>query len=101
MTGRDSPLRPDISAAALNRKRGKAIFKEGDAGRHLVIYPNSNASSLVSDVEDEQTAFGFLGELIEVNLSSYVEASNGCLVHVLGKELVGFDVLGVARLARR
>ena len=66
-----------------------------------MIYPNSNASSLVNDAEDEQAAFGFLEELIEVNLSGFVEATNGCLVHVLGKELVGFDVLGAARLALR
>jgi hypothetical protein len=66
-----------------------------------VIYPNSHALSLVNDAEDEQTAFGFLEELIEANLSSYVEATNGCLVHVLGKELVGFDVLGGTRLALR
>jgi hypothetical protein len=83
---------------AINRR---AIFEKANVGRHLVIYPNSNASSLVGDIEDEQTAFGFLGELIEANLSSYAEATNGCWVHVLGKELVGFDVLGVAHLARR
>jgi hypothetical protein len=86
---------------AINRKRGKAIFKKGDADRHLVIYPNSNASSLVNDAEDEQTAFGFLGELIEANRSDFIDATSGCLVHVLGKELVGFDVLGEARLALR
>jgi hypothetical protein len=86
---------------AINRKRGKAIFDKGDAGRHLVIYPNSNASSLVNDMEDERTAFGFLGELIEANRRGFVDATSGCLVHVLGKELVGFDVLGEARLALR
>jgi hypothetical protein len=86
---------------AIKRKRGKAIFEKSDVGRHLVIYPNSNASALVNDAEDEQAAFGFLGELIEANLSEYLEATNGCLVHVLGKELVGFDVLGPACLARR
>jgi hypothetical protein len=86
---------------AINRKRGKAIFGRSDVGRHLVIYPNSNASALVNDAEDEQAAFGFLAELIETNLSGYVEATNGCLVHVLGKELVGFDVLGRAHIVRR
>lgn len=86
---------------AINRKRGKAIFKISDAGCHLIIYPNSNASALVNDAEDERAAFGFLGELIETNLSEYLEATNGCLVHVLGKELVGFDILGSAQLARR
>jgi hypothetical protein len=86
---------------AINRKRGKHIFKKSDVLRHLVIYPNSNASSLVNDVEDEEAAFGFLGELIEASLSGLTDAANGCLVHVFGRELVGFDVLGAARLAPR
>ena len=51
--------------------------------------------------EDEHAAFGFLEALIEANLSGFVEVTSGCLVHVLGKELVGFDVLGEARLAFR
>jgi hypothetical protein len=86
---------------AINRKRGKAIFEKSEVGRHLVIYPNSNASALVNDEEDERTAFGFLEELIAANLNGYAEITSGCLVHVLGKDLVGFDVLGGAYLARR
>jgi hypothetical protein len=86
---------------AINRKRGKAIFEKSDAGRHLVIYPNSNASALVNDAEDERAAFGYLGELIETNLSEYLVATNGCLVHVVGKELVGFDILGRVHLVLR
>ena len=86
---------------AVNRKKGKAIYTRSGVDRHLVIYPNSNASSLVNDLDDERAAFGFLGELIEANLSGLIDATNGCLVHVLGKELVGFDVLGAARLAPR
>ena len=39
-------------------------------------------------------------ELIETSLSEYLEATNGCLVHVVGKELVGFDILGRVHLAR-
>jgi hypothetical protein len=66
-----------------------------------VIYPNSNASQLLNDAKDEQAAFGFLAELIEMDFDSYIQTANGCLVHVLGKELVGFDVLGAAHLARR
>ncbi len=86
---------------AINRKRGKAIFVKSSIGRHLVIYPNSNASALLNDVEDEHEAFGILGELIEMDLDGYIQTANGCLVHVLGKALVGFDVLGKAHLARR
>ena len=66
-----------------------------------MIYPNSNASALVCDAEDERAAFGFLRELIETDLDGYINTANGCLVHVLGKELVGFDVLGRAHLANR
>ena|SRR5579872_3773121 len=86
---------------AINRKCGKAIFEKSDAGRHLVIYPNSNASALVNDAEDERAAFRFLGELIETKLSEYLAATNGCLVHVVGKELVGFDILRRAHLVLR
>jgi hypothetical protein len=48
-----------------------------------------------------RTWAAFLGELMETSLSEYLEATNGCLVHVVGKELVGFDILGRAHLARR
>jgi hypothetical protein len=86
---------------AINRKSRKAIFEKSDIGRHLVIYPNSNAANLIYDAEDEHAAFGFLGELIETDLDDYIRTANGCFVHVLGKELVGFDILGTARLASR
>jgi hypothetical protein len=86
---------------AIERKGGKAIFQKSDMGRHLVIYPNSNASMLLFDADDERDAFGFLGELIAARAHGSVLGANGCLVHVLGMKLVGFDVLGEARLAPR
>jgi hypothetical protein len=86
---------------AIDRKCGKAIFEKSDIDRHLVIYPNSNASMLLFDADDERDAFGFLRELIAARANGSVMSANGCLVHVLGKKLVGFDVLGEARLALR
>jgi hypothetical protein len=75
---------------AIDRKCGKAM-----------IYPNSNASILLFDADDERDAFGFLGELIAMRLNGSIATANGCSVHVLGKKLVGFDVLGAAHLALR
>jgi hypothetical protein len=86
---------------AIDRKSGKAIFERSDKGRHLVIYPNSNASMLLFDADDERDAFGFLGELIATRFNGTATKANGCLVHVLGKKMVGFDVLGEVRLALR
>ncbi len=86
---------------AIRRKVGKAIFLRSETNRHLVIYPNSNASSLLFDDEDERVAFGFLREAIEIKRDTYVQAANGCLVHILGKEYVCFDLLGRVELVRR
>lgn len=86
---------------AIKRKQDKAIFIRSDATRHLVIYPNSNASKLLTDHEEEHAAFGYLKEAIEENRNTYVRAANGCLVHVLGKEYLGFDLLGNVQLVRR
>lgn len=88
---------------AIKRKRDKTIFRRSDAERHLVIYPNSNASKLLNDDNDndELGAFGYLRETITMDRDTYVSAANGCLVHVLGKRVLGFDVLGNARSIRR
>ena len=86
---------------AIERKVGKAIFGKSDVERHLVIYPNSNASMLLFDADDERDAFGFLSELIATRCDDLTEKANGCLVHVLGKEVAGFDLLGEANLVPR
>lgn len=86
---------------AIKRKQGKGIFLRSDATRHLVIYPNSNASKLLTDDEEEHAAFGYLKEAIKEDRNTYVRAANGCLVHVLGKEYLGFDLLGNVQLVRR
>jgi hypothetical protein len=86
---------------AIKRKDGKAIFLRSDTHRHLIIYPNSNASSLLSDDEDERAAFGYLKEEIWINRDTYIQAAKGCLVHVLATEYVCFDLLGKTKLVRR
>jgi hypothetical protein len=87
---------------AIKRKSRKSICMKSVANRHLVIYPNSNASILLSNEHDERAAFGQLNEIVEMsNRCSYVQMANGCLVHVLGKEYVCFDILGSSKLVRR
>jgi hypothetical protein len=86
---------------AMKRKQGKTICSKADTPRHLVIYPNSNASSLLFSDRDELDAFRFLNELLVPEHVSYVQAANGCLIHILGKERVCFDLLGKNRLVKR
>jgi hypothetical protein len=52
---------------AIKRKKGKVIFEHSPAHRHLIVYPNSNASLLLSDEggEDEQEAIRDLREAID------------------------------------
>ena len=61
---------------AIKRKAGKAIFSQSDVPRHLIIYPNSNASSLLFDDEGEHAAIGYLNEAIEINRDTYVTPSS-------------------------
>jgi hypothetical protein len=86
---------------ALGRKSTKVICSPSETSRHLVIYPNSNASFLLSSDKDECVAFAFLREAIASRRDKYVGAANGCFVHVLGKERVCFDILGKSKLVRR
>jgi hypothetical protein len=87
---------------AIKRKEGKVIFKHSPAARHLIIYPNSNASILLSDQddEDEQEAICNLREAID-NAELLTQTTNGCLVHVLGKRHICIDVVGAMRVLRR
>jgi hypothetical protein len=85
---------------AIKRKGGKGIFSRPDAHRHLIIYPNSNASSLLFYDKDEHVAFGYL-KAIEIDRDTHAQAAKGCLVHGLGKEHVCFDLLGEVKVVRR
>lgn len=88
---------------AIKRKQRKAIFLQSDVKRHLVIYPNSNASILLDDIrdDDEVTAFGYLAEAVGIDRGTYIRVANGCFVHVLGNRFLGLDILGERRLSRR
>ena len=83
----------DICDAIL-RKRGKSICSLSTPDRHLIVYPNSNASQLIFDEADEREAFAHLRQKLEIEATQYAAALNGCRVHVLGKSLIGFDLAG-------
>jgi hypothetical protein len=78
---------------AIKRKSGKVIFEGSQATRHLVIYPNSNASILLFSEEDEGKAIRKLREAIAAETASLAQTTNGCLVHVLGKYSVCINVV--------
>jgi hypothetical protein len=90
----------DIAEAIL-RKQSKSICTSPAPDRHLIIYPNSNASRLICDEEDERTAFVHLKEVIERDHRRYAGALNECQVHVLGTALVCVDLIGTNRLLQR
>jgi hypothetical protein len=86
---------------AIGRKESKSIFSAIALDRHLVIYPNSNASFLIFNDEDERRAFLILLDVIDSRRGELLKITNGCFVHVLGKEYVFFDVLGRPERRRR
>jgi hypothetical protein len=93
----DGASRPGIAWAtdivdAIRRKSGKVIFRSSSAARHLLIYPNSNASMLLSSEEDEREAVDHLRALIAKELTIACTA-NGCLVHIVGGYLMCLDAL--------
>jgi hypothetical protein len=72
----------------------KVIFENAHTPRHLLIYPNSNASFLLFDENDEREAVDYLGAEIAKDAAELIRITNGCLIHVLGKHIVCLDVLG-------
>jgi hypothetical protein len=91
--------RPELSWAkdivcAIRRKRDKKIFQDSSVARHLLIYPNSNASRLLSDEDHERQAVNVLGAEVSKDAAALSKMANGCLVHVLDEHSVCFDVLG-------
>ena len=86
---------------AITRKQQKSICSTLTGERHLIVYPNSNASMLLFDEADEREAFAHLRASICEIESGYAQALNGCKVHVLGKELLCIDLFGVFHLIRR
>jgi len=86
---------------AIERKRNKVIFSESDDSRHLVIYPNSNASFLIFGEEHERVTFSILQQALAPLIDDFRTIANSCLVHVLGKEFICLDVLNAFRLLKR
>jgi hypothetical protein len=86
---------------AIARKQRKPICTELTGERHLIVYPNSNASMLLFDEADEREAFAHLRFAASEKGDRYIQAMNGCKVHVLGKELVCIDLFGSFRLIKR
>lgn len=85
---------------AIKRKSDKAIFQDSSATRHLIIYPNSNASILLFDEEDEREAINDLRAELAKELPALSRAANACLIHVLGKHVLCFDALGEIKVLR-
>jgi hypothetical protein len=78
---------------AIRRKSGKVIFQGALASRHLLIYPNSNASFLLFDENDESEAVEYLRAEVAKDATELARTTNGCLVHILGKHMVCLDAL--------
>jgi hypothetical protein len=104
----DGAARPGLAWAAdvvgsIKRKSGKAIYQSTHVARHLLIYPNSNASLLLFDQDDEREAVDFLrAEVLKCDDTlALARVVNGCAVHILGGYLVCIDALGEMRLVNR
>ena len=83
---------------AIRHKSGKAIFRDSSVARHLIVYPNSNASLLLFDEDDERDAINKLRAEVANDITELSQTVNGCRVHILGKHLLCFDALGEIRI---
>jgi hypothetical protein len=102
----DGAARPGLAWAAdvvdsIKRKRGKAIYQSAHVARHLLIYPNSNASFLLFDQDDEREAVNDLRAEVMKYGGTLARLVNGCAVHILGGYLICIDALGEMRLVTR
>jgi len=86
---------------AIERKKEKSIFSTKNVERHLVIYPNSNASFLIFNDEDERRAFALLANLIDDKREELSRIVGECSVHILGKKYIFFNVAAKAVRRRR
>jgi len=88
-------------AASITRKSGKAIYQSARVPRHLLIYPNSDASFLLFDQDDEREAVDDLRTEVIKYDGRLTLLVNGCAVHILGGYLICIDALGEMRLVTR
>ncbi|MGE0061894.1 MAG: hypothetical protein AB7T86_07430 [Xanthobacteraceae bacterium] len=86
---------------AIERKSEKSIFAPNKEIRHLVIYPNSNASFFLSNAADEDAAFKILLAKLHERRAALLNLVNGCDVHVLGKWNLFLHVLTAPSACRR
>ena len=86
---------------AVERKAGKSIYSMDAERRHLVIYPNSNASILIAGEEHERKVFSILTQAINSRRAEIDRLVNRCAISVLGKHFVCFDLLSSNRLLAR
>lgn len=102
---KDGASHPEIVWAsdiidAVRRKCGKIIFKASPIRRHLLIYPNSNASMLMFDEDDERIGLERLrGQFANDALMRQIP--NGCAIHILGGYIVCLDALAEAPVIAR
>lgn len=78
---------------AVRRKDGKTIFRASAVQRHLLVYPNSNASMLMFDEEDERQGIEILREQFSSD-ETLRQAVDGCSIHILGGRVVCLDAFG-------
>jgi hypothetical protein len=102
----DGAARPGLVWAtdvvdSVKRKSGKAIYRSVHFPRHLLIYPNSNASFLLFDHDDEREAVDDLRAEVMKYDGVLTRLANGCAVHILGGYLICVDALGEMRLVTR
>jgi hypothetical protein len=96
------PLLIGDIVAAIERKKTKAICRATPVTRHLLIYPQSNASFWMGmDERDERRAFGKLRMSLVLKQEQSPITVNGCSVHVLGAHFIAFDVLGRMTFKRK
>jgi hypothetical protein len=87
--------------AAVETCDNKLICRASPVDRHLLIYPNSNTSTLLDGEAEERKAFVALRRALALKHVTRVMTVNDCRVHVVGKHFVGFDVLGSVRVKRK
>ena len=102
----DGAARPGLIWASdvvnsIKRKSGKAIYRSVPVARHLLIYPNSNASSLLFGQDHEHDAVDDLRAEVMTYDGSLARLANGCAIHILGAYLICIDILGNMRLVTR
>ncbi|MFL9823549.1 hypothetical protein [Rhodoplanes sp. SY1] len=86
---------------AVDRKTKRVIFLASDRARHLIVYPNSNPAFLLLDEDAEHEAASVLQQEVFHRASELGNRVNGCLVHVVGKFSIYFDIVNEFRVWRR